>query len=74
MIPRDYKYVVETGIYGRLSKEFYTKKNFKRKRADEWKPLPDKMTMDDFISTLFIICAEIAGLWLVALCAECIRG
>lgn len=75
-IPGYYKSLVEVGIYGRLNQEYYARKNFQRKRAGEWgmETLPDKMTMDGCISTLFIICAGVAGLAVFVFCGEGLQG
>lgn len=73
-IPKYYKFLVEAGIYGRINTEFYERTNFRRKRAGEMKPLPDKMTMAGCISTLFIVCVGAAGVGGLVFCGEYCKG
>lgn len=74
LIPRDYKVLIETGIYGRITKEFNVRKNLGRKPAGKFKPLRDKMTMDGCIKTLFIICVGVAGVGGLAFCGQYLKG
>lgn len=52
-----YKYLVESGISGRLEAEFENQKNFKRKRAAKKTPPKSNFTMYGNISTFFILWA-----------------
>lgn len=60
-IPRNAQILVESGIHARLTREINERKNFQRKRVGVYKPSRDKMTMEDCISTLFILCGGIAA-------------
>lgn len=73
-IPRDYKSLIETGIYGRLNTEFYARKSFRRKRAGEWKPIGVTLTMKSSLVTLFIISPGFCSLGLLVFCVEFCRG
>lgn len=55
-IPGRAKGLIEGGIYSRLLKERYTKRNLRRGRASVSKPPETKMTMEGCIVTLFILC------------------
>lgn len=69
-IPRHASSLVESGIYSRLRKEEYHRKNFKRQPSGVYKPPRDEMTMNGCILTLFILCGGLAGFSILALGAE----
>lgn len=73
-VPLHYKGLVESGIFERLDNEFESHKNFKRERAGEFKPQRSKFTMDGCISTLFILCAGLAGVGFLAFGWEWMKG
>lgn len=54
--------LIESGIYGRLTKEKFERLNFRRERVGVYKPPENKTTMDGCISTLFILCVSVAAL------------
>lgn len=68
------KSLVETGIYTRLTKERYERKNFRRQRAGVYKHQMETMTMDGCILTLFILCAGLAAGAIIVYCMECCIG
>lgn len=71
-IPLNFRYLHESGIYGRLTKEIYFRRNYARKPAGEIKPpKTESMTMDGCIFTLFILWAGISGLGLLCFLKEC---
>lgn len=68
---RNAKRLVESGIHGKLKQEMHKRRNFKRERVVEYKPPRDRMTMDGFISTLFIICGGLAAVANFVMGGEC---
>lgn len=73
-VPFYCKYLFQSGIIERLGIEFESQTNYGRVRAGEWKPARSKFTMDGCISTLFILCAGMAGIGLVVFIIEWFKG
>lgn len=63
-VPGYYRSLTESGIVGRLMREHWARRNYRRQSVGNYTApeFSDKMTMNGCIHTLFILCAALAGL------------
>lgn len=65
-IKQYYTSLFESGEHGKLLREHYSRRYYKRKRAGRFQRELDGMTMGGSIMTLFILCGGVAGLGIIS--------